>query len=74
MRSMVIYMKSGNVEQILAIVKTISGVDLSGYRRSMLERRIRARMVRLGIAGCDDYIGLLQGDCREAEQLLDGTR
>lgn len=48
-----------HVANILATLALRSGVDFSTYRRATVERRIRSRMLSLGIASPADYLTLL---------------
>ena len=57
-------------ERILQLVRERCGVDLGAYRAQTLERRVRHRMLALGLAHVEDYESVLaRGD--EAERLLE---
>ncbi|HOJ75136.1 MAG TPA: protein-glutamate O-methyltransferase CheR [Phycisphaerae bacterium] len=47
------------------------GIDLSGYRRSMLERRLEARMAALGISDPDAYLDRLASDPAEHDRIIE---
>ncbi len=57
-------------DAVLAELNFLRGIDLSGYRRSMLQRRLDARMARLR---CDDgaaYLARLKTDPAECDCLI----
>lgn len=58
-------------EEILRLVRERCGVDLSGYRRSTLERRVHTRMRAAGAATLDEYEALLGASDGEARRLLE---
>jgi chemotaxis methyl-accepting protein methylase len=47
------------------------GIDLSGYRRTMLERRLGARMAALGITDPDAYLDRLASDPTEHDRIIE---
>ena len=60
-----------HLDAVLAELRRLRGLDLSGYRRSMLLRRLAARMARLR---CDDpaaYLVRLRTDPSECDHLID---
>ena len=60
-----------HLDAVLAELNRSRGIDLSGYRRSMLQRRLDARMARLR---CDDraaYLTRLRTDPAECGCLID---
>lgn len=60
-----------HLDTVLAELKKSRGIDFGGYRRSMLERRLAARMAR---ARCDDpaaYLARLRTDPSECDHLID---
>jgi chemotaxis methyl-accepting protein methylase len=58
-------------EAILAVVRSITGVDFSAYRPSTVERRILNRMITVGFASPHDYLSLLRSSADEAMHLLE---
>ena len=58
-------------EEILRLVRERCGVDLSGYRRSTLERRVHMRMQATGAGTLEDYQALLGASDGEAGRLLE---
>ncbi len=62
-----------HLDAVLAELKKSRGIDFSGYRRSMLQRRLAARMARVR---CDDpaaYLARLQTDPSECDHLIDAV-
>jgi chemotaxis methyl-accepting protein methylase len=59
------------LEPLLALLRERDGLDLSGYRRATLARRVRNRMISAGAAGLDEYLARLRADPGEAARLLD---
>ncbi len=57
-------------DAILRAVHRASGVDFEGYRRQTAERRIRNRMLSLGIEDLASYEQLLRTSSQEVEQLI----
>ena len=58
-------------ERILQLVLERCGVDLGAYRAQTLERRVRHRMLALGLDRVGDYEALLASAGGEAERLLE---
>lgn len=59
------------LDEVLAELNRVRGLGFSGYRRSMLYRRLCARMARLR---CDDpelYLQILRTDPAECDRLID---
>jgi chemotaxis methyl-accepting protein methylase len=56
--------------QIAACVRARTRVDLGVYRRPMLDRRIRTRMMSVGTPSVASYLQHLRDDAAEAELLL----
>ena len=59
------------VRQVIGLVRDRTGTDFSGYRRSTILRRIRNRMICLGITSLDSYVRLLQRRPDEAPALIE---
>ncbi|UBF30441.1 protein-glutamate O-methyltransferase CheR (plasmid) [Kovacikia minuta CCNUW1] len=59
------------LEDLLHSLKRIFQVDLTGYKRPGLRRRILARMQWVGVAHYQDYLNLLQQQPNEVQHLLD---
>jgi chemotaxis methyl-accepting protein methylase len=59
------------IGQMLAVVRSRTGVDFASYREPTLYRRILNRMAALGIARHDEYLQLLEGSEAEAGRLLE---
>lgn len=55
------------LDEILHVARMAGGVDLSGYRRSLVARRVRYRMAVLGLSSETEYLRRLQDDLDEAE-------
>jgi len=60
-----------DLDVILDELKQTLGIDLHGYRRSMLNRRLAVRMAKLHIRKISDYIHCLKTDSAECECLID---
>jgi chemotaxis methyl-accepting protein methylase len=60
----------GVTDGILQVVRRIAGVDFSGYRPQTVERRIRTRMMDLGIDQLVQYLGLLHDSTEEVQFLI----
>ena len=58
------------VNQVLARLHRTTGLDFSGYRRPTVLRRIRNRMISIGLASLPRYITLLEEQPEEAFALL----
>jgi len=52
-------------------LKRCTGTDVSGYHRGLVERRIAARMRRLGVVDTQGYLELLRAGLGECQELLD---
>lgn len=59
------------LEDLLHYLKQVSQIDLSGYKRPSLMRRILVRMQRVGVAHYQDYLDCLQQQPDEVRHLLD---
>lgn len=59
------------LDAVLAELRKSRGIDLSGYRRSMLKRRLAARMARLRCDDPTEYLARLQSDPSECDHLID---
>ncbi len=59
------------IGRIIEELKRLKKIDFSGYRRTMLTRRIGARMSKLGIGGYEEYLDQLRTDVSEGERLID---
>ena len=59
-----------NMENVLAALKALRGVDLSGYRSDTLQRRVVARMAQAEIADVDEYTRRLHLDSDECDRLI----
>ena len=60
-----------HLDTVLAELKKSRGIDLSGYRRSMLKRRLGARMARLRCDSPAAYLARLRTDPSECDHLID---
>ena len=56
--------------QIYAILKKVSGIDFTNYKRTTVLRRIERRMVVTHSPNLLDYVKLLSGDIEEANILV----
>lgn len=59
------------LDAVLAVVRERDGLDLGGYRRSTLARRVRNRMISAGVRGTAEYLDRLRSDPGETSRLLD---
>lgn len=57
-------------ERLLECLKTRGGFDFTGYKRPSLLRRVRKRMLAVGIDGFPAYGDYLEGHPEEVRQLL----
>ncbi|MCK5539042.1 MAG: protein-glutamate O-methyltransferase CheR, partial [Bacteroidales bacterium] len=64
-------MGTGRLNKILSHLKEQRGFDFSGYRLSMLERRIQKRVYSINSKGLDDYYEYLKNHSEELEHLFD---
>ncbi len=60
-----------HIDAVLAELRKSRGIDLSGYRRSMLKRWLAARMARLRCDAPAAYLARLQTDPSECDHLID---
>lgn len=61
----------GSIDRLLAKVEATRGVDLTLYRRSYVERRLTARLRKLGLTSYRQYSDLLDSEPSEYEHLFD---
>jgi chemotaxis methyl-accepting protein methylase len=59
------------LDAVLAVLREREGLDLSGYRRTTLGRRVRNRMVSAGVRGTAEYLDRLRSDPAETSRLLE---
>lgn len=59
-----------DLRDIAAFVRTVRGVDLDAYRPTTVQRRVTARMQRLGVSDPERYLALLRETPAEADELL----
>jgi len=59
------------IRKVKEIVGRIKGMDISGYKDDFVARRIRARIIALGLETLGEYIRYLQRNPSEADKLLD---
>lgn len=64
------FSERGVTEDILHTVQCAAGVDFSGYRAQTVERRIRNRMMTLGIHDLAAYHRLLRESAEEVQSLI----
>ena len=64
-------LKLNHVTEIKSLVKRIKGIDITGYKDDFLLRRVRARMLALGINSIESYIRYLRNNPSEIDKLLD---
>ena len=55
---------------VMAALKTLRGLDLSGYRPGTLQRRVAARMLRAKATDIDEYARQLHLDPDECDRLI----
>jgi chemotaxis methyl-accepting protein methylase len=58
------------VSAILALVRERTGADFTRYRKGTVARRIRNRMISLGVSSIQTYLELLEGSEEEAAALV----
>jgi chemotaxis methyl-accepting protein methylase len=63
---------SHQIDSLLKIVLNETGMDLSGYRRPTLSRRISERLARLG-TNAEEYIALCRDDEEECRALVNSV-
>ncbi len=61
------------LNMILARVHQVAGIDLAGYRRPLLKRRLAARMRLLGLSDPADYLFRLETDPSECNRFIDAV-
>ena len=59
-----------SLNEALAIIKEQCGIDMSGYRRMTLERRLAAQLSRIGISDFKEYAARLRNDRNECQLLV----
>jgi chemotaxis methyl-accepting protein methylase len=59
------------LDAILAAVRSKTGLDFAAYRRPTVARRVRNRMVSLGVEALPVYLRVLESAQGEAEALVD---
>jgi chemotaxis protein methyltransferase CheR len=59
-----------DLKNVLAALKTLRGVDLSGYRLDTLQKRIAARMTQAKSTDIDEYTRQLHHDPDECDRLI----
>jgi len=59
------------LEAVMEELQRTRGLDLSGYRRSTLDRRLTARMTKLRLKEPLQYLQLLQSDPAEYDRLIE---
>ncbi len=59
------------LEAILDLLRERDGLDLSGYRRSTIARRVQNRLIAAGDPGAAAYLERLRADPAETARLLD---
>ena len=62
---------SSPFNDVLAELNRARGLDFSGYRQSMIQRRVRARMMRLRCDSPELYLQRLRSDPTECDHLID---
>lgn len=63
-------MKS-HLDRVLERVHEVTGIDLAGYRRPLLERRLAARMRKLGLSDPEAYLLRLEIHPTECDRFVD---
>jgi chemotaxis methyl-accepting protein methylase len=61
----------GALAEVVAVLRARAGVDLRGYRRETLARRIGNRVISAGAPDVATYLALLRADGGEAARLLE---
>jgi two-component system CheB/CheR fusion protein len=59
-----------SLEELLDYIKRERGFDFTGYKRPSLTRRISRRMQEVGVEGFDRYLGFLEAQPEEFNQLF----
>jgi two-component system CheB/CheR fusion protein len=57
------------IDQVIALVREILGVDFAHYKRSTIKRRIQRRMALRGLDSVEEYMAFLRGDQTEVRSL-----
>ncbi|MCD6301340.1 MAG: protein-glutamate O-methyltransferase CheR [Staphylothermus sp.] len=57
-------------EEVKRVIKRFGSMDISGYKNDFLMRRVRARMLALGITDYKEYLQRLKHDPQEVDKLL----
>ncbi|NIM14931.1 MAG: protein-glutamate O-methyltransferase CheR [Candidatus Aminicenantes bacterium] len=58
------------IEAVLAVLKEKKGIDLTGYRRETIKKRVSERITRYHMVDPGKYLELIQTDIHECEALL----
>ncbi len=58
-------------DAVLSYLRSVRGVDLSGYKRTSLVRRAQRRLADTGVAGFADYLDYLQVHPEECSRLIE---
>src|ERR1044072_8683300 len=61
---------TGEIEELLELLKRSRGFDFSGYKRPSLVRRIDKRLHAVGVRSYADYMRLLEREPGEYDQLF----
>lgn len=69
-KKMISLLEADELENLLNYLKGVLRIDLTGYRRSSLLRRVRLRMQRIDIEHYQDYLDYLQQQPDEGDHLL----
>ena len=64
-----VQLDEADLDRIMNIVHESTGLDLSGYRRASLSRRISRRMLLADVTSTADYVARLQADPSEISAL-----
>ncbi len=59
------------VRRVKQIIGNVKSMDVSGYKDDFVARRIKARMIALGIKSYSEYLRYLQSNRSEVDKLLD---
>ncbi len=59
------------IDRIIDELLRVRGLDLSDYRRNILEKNLTARMVRLNLKEPEEYLARLRNDPSECDNLID---
>jgi chemotaxis protein methyltransferase CheR len=63
-------MRDMEIEAVLAVLKEKKGIDLTGYRRETIKKRISERITRYHLGDPGHYLELIQTDVHECGALL----